>query len=683
MRKSSLISIAGIFAAASVLTSALEVIPSEETIFLEFNRSGSVSCVSDEAWRWCFWEHSDSEVEYQTTSQHEKSNKTDEGISAFAENEVECGLKFDAVKREDGGRWKCHVSDTDRNGTTAVAEDYVEIRVTRETKALLKTSSVESDLQIGSPLEIECKLSEDVDWWWPPAEVSITAGDDDDLAVTVMGPAVLTSPEESLELKREVGLEDEGRKFRCSLIQKSRENGDVFYEFATESVVVANRVIVPPTKVESDDGDDYVAFPAENEYDDDEEEEGNNTTFPLLTFRFTANPAPEYVAWTIYDGFDVEDDSARGSLLSGNENESFDARELVFLDLGEVEAGMEVKNITANVTIVATAETEFGNLNETFFVVYSPLGIGESAASSVTKAGLSNNAIIGITCVLVLLIIIILVFSICATKSARRGQTSKAESKKKKKKHDKDHSYIGVDLDEVPDNRFKDMSKHIQGADFHRAHSEDHPDFSVEDDEEDVSEPMVIRKEAPRLTTAAAQQMSVIDELPTPASHPPLSPVPTPGADEKEDDETSLERRMRADHEEQRKRALSPDQTLNNTLSTLSSRGSTPSSFRWIPENRRLPPGSDPNSPNLLPKPPRSPQNVMMAAAAANHPKAPELREYKGDQHQGGDQPYGYQTLLRLSGPTNYPVLTPYVGAPPPSPARKTAQMQFMKPDLF
>ena len=116
----------------------------------------------------------------------------------------------------------------------------------------------------------------------------------------------------------------------------------------------------------------------------------------------------------------------------------------------------------------------------------------------------------------------------------------------------------------------------------------------------------------------------------------------------------------------------------------------------------------DPSSPNLLPKPPRSlrsrsssprapvlrmkdvvaPANSYPAAAALPPELELQLRRQAGVNSPDGPQP-PLTPLLRLSGPTNYPVLTlappSMVGPPPPSPggSRRIAQMQFMKAEML
>ena len=83
-------------------------------------------------------------------------------------------------------------------------------------------------------------------------------------------------------------------------------------------------------------------------------------------------------------------------------------------------------------------------------------------------------------------------------------------------------------------------------------------------------------------------------------------------------------------------------------------------------------------SPNLVPKPPRSMPSLSRNNSA---PRAPTLRLRNDNENEGNH----HQTLtLRLSGPTNYPVMTHNASGnrASPAPGQRIPQMHYLKPNM-
>ena len=70
-------------------------------------------CESRTPYQWCYWAHNGSE--YPTTSHQGGGEAREETLWGFQwrKSSTRCGLHFSEVEVGRGGRWKCHLANTD------------------------------------------------------------------------------------------------------------------------------------------------------------------------------------------------------------------------------------------------------------------------------------------------------------------------------------------------------------------------------------------------------------------------------------------------------------------------------------------------------------------------------------------------------------------------------------------
>ena len=103
-----------LFLSLPYLSKSVEIVstsPSFQTV-----RQGEeldLFCESSSPYQWCYWAHNSSE--FPTTSHKGGGEVREETVWGFQwrKSSTRCGLHVSSVDVDMGGRWKCHLADTD------------------------------------------------------------------------------------------------------------------------------------------------------------------------------------------------------------------------------------------------------------------------------------------------------------------------------------------------------------------------------------------------------------------------------------------------------------------------------------------------------------------------------------------------------------------------------------------
>ena len=530
------------------------------------------------------------------------------------------------------GSWKCHVAKTDTNRTTYVHE-IMDEAYTHLHVAIRATNLV---------LNLSTWFGETVD-----AESSILVGDTIDVTCSYDNPD-LVSPIPELKLKL-IGGENENEDDLETILARSGKNKimnqnqlktsinvtrtDMNKQFVCECVQryedadisstvvspISLKVFEPPTITDQDLHDLPEYYEVDGSIDDE--------VFISIPVTFFSTPKPENknVVWTVINDnmvYESTQDSVFGvafKLYPEDTKESFETLPIEMVGRGMYRATIELRNITSNLTIALYIANVYGDLvTKLPEIVYYPK-LQRLPNNQVKPAGLS----LWVTLLIVsILVICIVLFGLVVCITRKRTRRNRGDENEKRGRN-----LQQVDLDNIPEDKIQYLEHRLLPNDqntltFHRSNSDKSKKVDGETQSNNANGHIPHAKNRKNKSTQKPPEKKPInvnnDDI-----------IIEYGANDERD-----------------------SQLFNEELLNIS-----------------------PNQPDFY---------------AGLHDLEPELvirqsSVFKDDgNHDINDTvirtPDG--SILRLSGPTNYPVMSP----PPPNftfqrtPSRKTSQIHFMGP---
>ena len=145
----------------------MEIVSKSESQVILAGESTTLSCESSEKWQFCYWENE------ATGDKHRTAQKAVPGAFpatdriTFDLNETKCAISITLAEPEDGGDWKCHLADTDKD-EGLVGEDFVHLDVASEASiAFDPILGEDNEAKVGEFVDLKCAV-EDAAIFPPP-----------------------------------------------------------------------------------------------------------------------------------------------------------------------------------------------------------------------------------------------------------------------------------------------------------------------------------------------------------------------------------------------------------------------------------------------------------------------------------------------------------------------------------
>ena len=477
----------------------------------------------------------------------------------------------------------------------------------------------ESKILVGDKIEVMCSFVDDTEKVNPTPQLKllmIGRGENGVKGELVLAENRFHSQHGNMiKATKQMARSDANSQFLCECIQKV--GNEKLFLNSISSVPLT--VFQPPTLAKTSVLPEYYVINAS----------AHDTELPLIIpVKFYSIPQPkdEDVYWRVYTDSTSNVGEKNVSILYPGMNTPTDKAGLMTYPIERAEpnlyeATIEVKNISANMSIILQITNAHGDLSQQLpeLLYYPKIGAAKQRQGIIAKSGLSLWVMVVIVSMLVLFIFVIGAILICT----RRRKKVQRQNRRENNGH-----ATQVDLDHVPEEKVQYLQDTLLPPStnkFHRSESD--------------------RNENVDCTDAAKQQMSNNGDIPQKQMVAKLQQPITMNAN----DTHVLKGIKRYDEDHDGRNNLEyDDEFFNEEL--LNVQNNQPDFYAGLRE--------------LEPK------------LGEQHMSA--FRDEMDENDTVIRTPDG--AILRLSGPTNYPVMS----RPPPNftfertPSRKTSQIQFM-----
>lgn len=561
--------------------------------------------------------------------------------------------------------WKCHLAKTNDDNVTDVDEirvnAYTNLTVAVEATNLAVSLSdwydeeitADSTVTIDDTVKVSCSFDNPEEVHPMPELVLKTISKEADSIEEIILSETATRGNGEITFSKNITKSDQDKRFVCESRQTLNDEEIFSSSVSSEPLLV----VLPPTVMTQELPDSYII---------DENEDDEDTIVIPIKFSSIPGPTDDDIVWKIneidsnngedgnipqYHKNDANETNPINSTLIMNPN----ASHLNYLTYPIENVGddlymttIEISNITSNLTLVLIIANEHGDFQLTLPpILYYPkqeeIEILPVPPPNVKTGGISIGIIVGIIFILIILIVLIGAVG-CYAQRRKPTNGDNIEGGKTRGKNKDARQY---DLDNMPDDKLQTLEKKLH------ANSE--------------SQPMIHRSDSDE----TRKQKDEVDTF--------------NGVINSETKVAKLETESKLKNEN----PDNPGIVINNVKTTKT----TVMVTRTMKTTRTNNNNGDEEENVLF--------NEELLNVHTNRPNVysglqdlePEvvLRNSSVFKDDGAEDendtmirtPDG--TILRLSGPTNYPVLTP----PPQNftfertPSRKTSQMHFMSPSEF